>query len=108
MSRVDKLPVWAREMIQGLKRERDRATEALRRFTDFQNPTNFYSEQMRGREVIRQYYQSDSVTCEEGDLRVEMTPKDGAIHVIAYYHGLKRLAIIPSSSNSFRLEAIPS
>lgn len=76
--RMERLPVWAKELIGDLQRERDVAVRQLKEFTDSQTPTNIWHEEFvcdgekKGPSTYRHYIDAYSITAEFEGVQVNL------------------------------------
>ena len=68
LDKESKLPVWARDLIRSLRRERDTAIQTLNEFVDSQTPSRIFVDDLvstgerQGPSEKRLYVQSDKVS----------------------------------------------
>lgn len=114
--RIEKLPVWARDYIRTLERERDAAQDSLNRFNDEQTKTDiFYDKSVIGMKNARHtcYIQGDVIKFNLGDpnkyfdhIQVSMNKHNGEKCLyINCPSGV--LSINPASSNSIYVGNMP-
>jgi len=77
--RIAKLPVWAREHLASLERERDRAVAAHRAYLDSQTESNIW---FRDRETGERIYLNEAAS-----EKINITSRCGRVHLaVTCYH----------------------
>jgi hypothetical protein len=108
--RIEKLPMWAQDLIAETERQRLEAVRTLEELLDNQTPTKFYARDIisvkPGKPEHKTFYFATSrVTCENDNVFVEIYPCDEGVQV-KFWSGKQwagGAAIIPEASNSIRV-----
>lgn len=90
--KIEKLPKWARKHIESLERDRDDATDLMRKMTDDQTPSPFYIEEFRGGAagVQRRYFQAHQIAVEHLGIVMHVILRENCIDIS---YGLESCAI---------------
>ena len=103
--RIKKLPVWAKEIIENLARQREIAVNALNQYTDGQTPSSFYIDELectgeeRGPSKKTRYIRTRKMEVEHAGVHLSILLRDGKIDL--QWSGIDRtseqIAFVPRS-----------
>lgn len=108
---VSKLPKWAQDYIEALKRERENTVRALNEFIDEQTPSSIFFDEYVGtgessHPIKRRYLQSYKVTVEHQGVRLIVRCDECSINLCWQVTGrndLEEIALIPMSFQQGKL-----
>lgn len=111
---IAKLPVWARQYIKDLRREREVAIRALNQYCESQNPSRIYYDELEstgeqcGPSFKRVYVQSKKISIKHAGVRLEIyayDPDQIRLQWSGDDHFMCDIAFIPLSYQSAKLVA---